>query len=49
MMKDRTVTELNHLSRCEFVRTVGPVFEHSPWIAEAAWPTSASQIRCRLW
>jgi 2-oxo-4-hydroxy-4-carboxy-5-ureidoimidazoline decarboxylase len=32
-----TITQLNSLSRDEFVRIVGPVFEHSPWIAEAAW------------
>ena len=32
-----TLTRLNSLSRDEFVRIVGPVFEHSPWIAEAAW------------
>jgi|ERR1051325_4863846 OHCU decarboxylase len=30
--------QLNSLSRDEFVRIVGPVFEHSPWIAEEAWP-----------
>ncbi len=28
---------LNSLSQEEFVRVVGPVFEHSPWIAEEAW------------
>jgi OHCU decarboxylase len=33
-----TLAQLNSLSRDEFVRVVGPVFEHSPWIAEAAWP-----------
>ena len=33
-----TLTQLNSLSLDEFVRIVGPVFEHSPWIAEAAWP-----------
>ena len=32
------LAELNSLSRDEFVRLVGPVFEHSPWIAEATWP-----------
>jgi OHCU decarboxylase len=32
-----TLAELNSVSRDEFVRIVGPVFEHSPWIAEAAW------------
>lgn len=33
-----TVTEINSLSRDEFVRLIGPVFEQSPWVAEAAWP-----------
>jgi 2-oxo-4-hydroxy-4-carboxy-5-ureidoimidazoline decarboxylase len=32
-----TLAELNSFSRDEFVRVVGPVFEHSPWIAESAW------------
>ena len=32
-----TLSQLNSLSRDEFVRVVGPVFEHSPWIAGAAW------------
>jgi OHCU decarboxylase len=32
-----TLLQLNSLSRHEFVRVVGPVFEHSPWIAEAGW------------
>lgn len=30
------LTELNSLDHDRFVRTVGPVFEHSPWIAAAA-------------
>ena len=30
--------QLNSLPCGEFVRVVGPVFEHSPWIAEATWP-----------
>ena len=29
-----TIQQLNQLPRDEFVRIVGPVFEHSPWIAE---------------
>ena len=33
-----TLAELNSLTRDEFVRVVGPVFEHSPWIAETTWP-----------
>lgn len=32
-----TLAELNTLPREEFVRHVGPVFEHSPWIAERTW------------
>ena len=30
------LNEINCLSREEFTRVVGPVFEHSPWIAETA-------------
>ena len=33
-----TLAGLNLLSRDAFIHVVGPVFEHSPWIAEAAWP-----------
>ena len=29
----RTLDQINALDRDEFVRVVGPVFEHSPWIA----------------
>ena len=32
-----SLTQLNALTRDEFTRAVGSVFEHSPWIAEAAW------------
>jgi OHCU decarboxylase len=31
-----SIAELNRMSREEFVRGVGPVFEHSPWIATVA-------------
>jgi 2-oxo-4-hydroxy-4-carboxy-5-ureidoimidazoline decarboxylase len=31
-----SVVELNRMSQEEFVRVVGPVFEHSPWIAAEA-------------
>ncbi len=37
-MNLRTVIEINSLSRNEFVRIIGPAFEHSLWVAEAAWP-----------
>ena len=33
MQTPHTMAELNALSAGEFVRVVGPVFEHSPWIA----------------
>lgn len=33
-----TLSRLNKLNSAEFVAGVGPVFEHSPWIAELAWP-----------
>lgn len=29
-----TLPQINALPRDEFVRVVGPIFEHSPWIAE---------------
>lgn len=32
-----TLSQLNLASQDEFVGVVGPVFEHSPWIAETAW------------
>jgi 2-oxo-4-hydroxy-4-carboxy-5-ureidoimidazoline decarboxylase len=32
-----TLSELNTLGCISFTRIVGPVFEHSPWIAEVAW------------
>ena len=31
------ISELNGMEQGEFVHIFGPVFEHSPWIAEAAW------------
>jgi 2-oxo-4-hydroxy-4-carboxy-5-ureidoimidazoline decarboxylase len=32
-----TLAELNQFRAADFVRLIGPVFEHSPWIAEATW------------
>jgi OHCU decarboxylase len=29
--------ELNRMSQHDFVRVCGPLFEHSPWIAERTW------------
>jgi 2-oxo-4-hydroxy-4-carboxy-5-ureidoimidazoline decarboxylase len=33
-----TLPELNTLDRAGFVHAIGWVFEHSPWVAERAWP-----------
>jgi OHCU decarboxylase len=35
--KQYSVAGLNTLSQADFVRVIGPVFEHSPWIAELVW------------
>jgi len=32
-----TISQLNQFCQTEFVRVIGPVFEHSPWIAETAF------------
>jgi OHCU decarboxylase len=33
-----TLSQLNKLNAADFTRLIGPVFEHSPWIAEETWP-----------
>ncbi len=35
--KPLTLAQVNNLDRENFARAIGPVFEHSPWIAEATW------------
>jgi len=47
-MNSRTVTEVNSLSCDEFVRVLGPVFERSPWVAEATWPKRPFASRAAL-
>ena len=37
-MSQRPIAEINSLARDEFVGVIGPVFEHSPWIADETWP-----------
>ena len=32
-----TIHQINDLGRSEFVRALGRVFEHSPWVAERCW------------
>ena len=48
----RAIADLNVLSSEEFVRLIGPVFEHSPWIAQmtlARRPfANADQLHLRL-
>lgn len=36
-MTQRTVAELSALPRAEFIAALDGIFEHSPWVAEAAW------------
>ena len=38
LLQRYTVLALNELSRENFRRVIGPVFEQSPWIAELTWP-----------
>jgi 2-oxo-4-hydroxy-4-carboxy-5-ureidoimidazoline decarboxylase len=33
-----TIHQINASSQDEFVRVLGGIFEHSPWIAEKTWP-----------
>ncbi len=33
-----TIAQLNGADKAEFVQAVGWIFEHSPWVAERAWP-----------
>jgi 2-oxo-4-hydroxy-4-carboxy-5-ureidoimidazoline decarboxylase len=37
--------KLNALDREDFARLIGPVFEHSPWIAEKTWPLRPFESR----
>ena len=32
-----SITQLNSLSQQDFLSVLGPIFEHSPWIAESTW------------
>src|SRR5882724_2648591 len=37
LKQKRSLVQISSLSRDEFAEVIGPVFEHSPWIAQAAW------------
>jgi 2-oxo-4-hydroxy-4-carboxy-5-ureidoimidazoline decarboxylase len=47
-MQTYTLAQVNGFLRDEFVRVIGPVFEHSPWIAEATWPQRPFTSREKL-
>ena len=32
-----SLAQLNHFGGEDFTRVIGPIFEHSPWIAEETW------------
>ncbi|MFX8660865.1 2-oxo-4-hydroxy-4-carboxy-5-ureidoimidazoline decarboxylase, partial [Acinetobacter baumannii] len=32
-----SLADLNRTDRADFTAALGGIFEHSPWIAEAAW------------
>ncbi len=36
-VKQLTLSQVNALDHESFVRVLGPVFEHSPWVAAATW------------
>lgn len=33
-----TLAQVNALDRAAFVQALGGIYEHSPWVADAAWP-----------
>jgi len=52
MTEKYPIARINALSLSDFVRIFGPMFEHSPWIGEAAWAKrpfcSLDQFHSRL-
>jgi 2-oxo-4-hydroxy-4-carboxy-5-ureidoimidazoline decarboxylase len=42
------LAQLNRLPREEFVRLLGPMFEHSPWVAAQTWPQAPFSDRAQL-
>lgn len=43
-----TIDQLNACDREAFIAAVGWVFEHSPWVAERAWPRRPFQSKAAL-
>src|SRR5262249_28448105 len=33
-----TLDEINQMDRASFVAALGGIYEHSPWVADRAWP-----------
>ena len=44
----RTLSEINRLDQRQFVEILGPLFEHSPWIAERTWSARPFADRASL-
>jgi 2-oxo-4-hydroxy-4-carboxy-5-ureidoimidazoline decarboxylase len=42
------LAELNQVDRAGFVQALGAVFEHAPWVAEAAYPARPFATRAAL-
>ncbi|HEX4130094.1 MAG TPA: 2-oxo-4-hydroxy-4-carboxy-5-ureidoimidazoline decarboxylase [Pirellulales bacterium] len=43
-----TLAELNAADQAQFAAVCGPLFEHSPWIAERTWPRRPFATRTAL-
>ena len=43
-----TLAQINSLGREQFVRQLGGIYEHSPWVAESVWPKHPFQSRDAL-
>ena len=46
-MAQITLDELNRMDRRAFVAALGEIFEHSPWVAEAAYAAGRSPASTR--
>ncbi len=43
-----SIDEVNNFTHDEFVKIIGPVYEHSPWIAERGWAARPFESRKHL-
>ncbi|PWT74763.1 MAG: OHCU decarboxylase [Proteobacteria bacterium] len=44
-----TIAELNRLDRAAFARSLGHIYEHSPWVGERAWSARPFASIQALW